>query len=469
MGFFSLLTAIVFLPPVGWLPHWDVTPASGRPSHLPFMIGDYGRDLVVRVIASVDKVGVAAPAASNNNQSGLTTAEFVSTTALGRGDSNRRQANPSTTQPFWQKPIVALGIGLLLIAALMVMLSNSALRLAVQHKTKALQEEIGHSHNARQALAAAHNALEQRVAERTAELQKKNDLLEREVLERTRIQEELAVAREIANCTVHNIGNVINSLVVSIQTLEGMQHRSRINKIKKALDLIGEQRDNIAEFLSKDPRGNRLLDYLMMIADEIPKEKERLESELLQMDNHLRLVREMVQTQQNLASSYHEPFQIQDIIEDALKIQFPMEQTSVRLVCRFEQVPAVTLDRIKLAHVFLNLIKNAKDAMQHNREDTPELTISIRQTERFIEVSVADNGQGINPDDLEKLGTYGFTTKADGHGFGLKYCVGTLQNFGAKLVIESDGPKQGATFKVLIPFEIEDVAVGLSTAQSMGN
>ncbi len=469
MGFFTLIAAFFFLPPVNGLLENGPAAFSGTGTNPSLEIGQLRPSPLIPQTNRLFGNSVTTLGLTHSNRGQTRTGQAKALSSLGFRHRLSRQSDPSDSPSFWRKPLFAMGTGFLFISVLLVFLSNIALRLAVQHKTKALQDEIGHSDNARKALAAAHNALEQRVADRTAELQEKNNLLEREVLERTRIQEELAVAREIANCTVHNIGNVINSLVVSVQTLEGMQHRSRVNKLKKALDLIGEHRDNIAEFLSTDPRGSRLLDYLMMIADEIPKEHEHFESELLQMDNHLRLIREMVQTQQNFASSYHEPFQIQDIIEDALKIQFPIERGTVRLVRRFEQVPAVTLDRVKLAHVFLNLIKNAKDAMQHNTEDNAELTIGIRGSERFIEVSVTDNGQGIRPDDLEKLGTYGFTTKADGHGFGLKYCVGTLQNFGAKLVIESDGPKQGATFKVLIPLEIEDVAAGLSQAQSMGN
>lgn len=452
MGFFSYLTALVLFPLFGFAPETASTPE--RP------VGQaWTRSPVCFCDAAIDQPLKRPPP---------DLALAVAGVARNAGDPRTHQREGPLLH-FWQEPIFVLGTGFLLIAVLLVFLSNIALRVAVHHKTKALQDEIGHGHAARQALAATHEALEQRVAERTAELQEKNHLLEREVMERSRIQEELAVAREIANCTVHNIGNVINSLVVSVQTLEAMHHRSRVNKIKKALDLISEHRDNIGAFFSEDPRGARLLEYLMMIADEVPKEKEQIDSELVQMDNHLRLIREMAQTQQNFASSYHEPFQIQDIIEDALRIQFPIEKGSVKLVRRFENVPAIRLDRVKLAHVFLNLIKNAKDAMQHPSGDTPELIIAIRETERFIEVSVTDNGQGIRPDDLEKLGTYGFTTKENGHGFGLKYCVGTLQNFGAKLVIESDGPKQGATFKVLIPLEIENVVQGLCTAQSMGN
>lgn len=372
-------------------------------------------------------------------------------------------------RPLWQEPVFQGTIALLLTIFLIVFVSNLTLRSIVQRRTRALRAEITERQKAQQALQDAHARLEQRVAERTTELCDKNQLLEHEVIERTRVQEELAVAREIANCTVHNISNVINSLVVGVQSLEKMHQHSRVNGIKKAIDLINSQRDNLGAFFTTDPRGGKLLDYLEMIANEIPNEQARLDEELLQMDSQIRMIRDIARTQQNFAVNRQDHCQVQEILEDALKIQFPIENNAFSIVRNYETVAGIQVDRIKLAHVFLNLIKNAKEAMRDNENDKPKLTLSISESEKHIVVSISDNGHGINPDHLDKLGTYGFTTKKDGHGFGLRYCAETLQSVGAKLVIESEGLNQGATFKTYIPLEIEDVRQGLNTAQSLGN
>ncbi|CAM2011271.1 transporter substrate-binding domain-containing protein [Acanthopleuribacter pedis] len=372
-------------------------------------------------------------------------------------------------RPFWREPLFQVALAMLLVILITVFVSNITLRLIVQRKTRALQEEIGRRRQAQEKLEEAHTRLEHRVEQRTAELSEKNRLLEREVIERTRVQEELAISREIANCTVHNISNVINSLVVGVQSLEKMHQHSRANGVKRAIDLITEQGDNLGTFFSSDPRGGKLLEYLSMIGDELPKERGLLQDELLHMDHQIRLIRDIARTQQNFAVNQQDTCLVKDVLEDALKIQFPIQTGAITITRRYDAVSPIQTDRIKLAHVFLNLIKNAKEAMRDNTDAAPELTLSVTETEKHIMVAIGDNGHGINPDHLDKLGTYGFTTKKDGHGFGLRYCAETLQSIGAKLVIESEGVNRGATFKAYIPIEQEDIKEGLTTAQSMGN
>jgi two-component system, NtrC family, sensor kinase len=65
---------------------------------------------------------------------------------------------------------------------------------------------------------------------------------------------------------------------------------------------------------------------------------------------------------------------------------------------------------------------------------------------------VADAGVGIDPDDLPKLFRYGFTTLADGHGFGLHFCANAARQMKGSLTAHSDGPGKGATFTFEIPF-----------------
>src|SRR5688572_19127296 len=80
------------------------------------------------------------------------------------------------------------------------------------------------------------------------------------------------------------------------------------------------------------------------------------------------------------------------------------------------------------------------------------LTISIRMNaENFVETSVADNGIGISQENLTRIFSHGFTTKRDGHGFGLHSGAIAAREMGGRLYARSEGPGLGATFVLELP------------------
>jgi signal transduction histidine kinase len=66
-------------------------------------------------------------------------------------------------------------------------------------------------------------------------------------------------------------------------------------------------------------------------------------------------------------------------------------------------------------------------------------------------VQVKDNGVGIAPENLVKIFSHGFTTKKEGHGFGLHSCALAARDMGGSLSAESDGRGRGATFTLDLP------------------
>jgi signal transduction histidine kinase len=78
-----------------------------------------------------------------------------------------------------------------------------------------------------------------------------------------------------------------------------------------------------------------------------------------------------------------------------------------------------------------------------------------------VRVEVQDNGVGIPPENLARIFTHGFTTKQDGHGFGLHASANGAREMGGDLTAHSDGPGCGATFTLEFPVQAP-VAVELS-------
>uniref|UniRef100_B1XUB6 histidine kinase n=1 Tax=Polynucleobacter necessarius subsp. necessarius (strain STIR1) TaxID=452638 RepID=B1XUB6_POLNS len=77
-------------------------------------------------------------------------------------------------------------------------------------------------------------------------------------------------------------------------------------------------------------------------------------------------------------------------------------------------------DRSKITQILLNLIMNAEESLiaSANRPKTLKIS-SFHIKDNGIQIGVADNGSGIEPDVMNKLFSYGFTTKQFGHGLGL--------------------------------------------------
>jgi PAS domain S-box-containing protein len=108
---------------------------------------------------------------------------------------------------------------------------------------------------------------------------------------------------------------------------------------------------------------------------------------------------------------------------------------------------SIKLDPDKIERVFINLIKNAIDAMPNGGT----ITIDSKQLNDNVEISFADTGVGIPQNVLPKIFSPLFTTKAQGMGFGLAICKRIIEAHGGKITVETNA--EGTTFTVTLPEE----------------
>jgi signal transduction histidine kinase len=114
------------------------------------------------------------------------------------------------------------------------------------------------------------------------------------------------------------------------------------------------------------------------------------------------------------------------------------------------------VDRNKLLQIILNLISNAKYAVNDNPAGERRLVVRLeRPADDRFRVQVSDNGMGIAPELLTKIFQHGFTTRKEGHGFGLHSCALAARALGGSLAAQSDGPGKGATFTLELPYRPE--------------
>ena len=122
----------------------------------------------------------------------------------------------------------------------------------------------------------------------------------------------------------------------------------------------------------------------------------------------------------------------------------------------FSPVPCVVVDKHKVLQILTNLLRNAKyavDGVEHGQK-LIRVGIGMDSTD-FVSVSVTDNGMGIPAENLTRIFAHGFTTRKDGHGFGLHSSALAAKEMGGELHVQSAGPNRGATFTLTLPIAIE--------------
>jgi signal transduction histidine kinase len=119
-----------------------------------------------------------------------------------------------------------------------------------------------------------------------------------------------------------------------------------------------------------------------------------------------------------------------------------------------EPLPELRADPGQLQQVFLNLFLNAADAMNEKggARKIIGVTSSCDERAQLIRVTVSDTGTGIAASNLSRIFEPHFTTKPQGHGFGLSTSYRIITNHGGKIVAESP-PAQGATFSITLPLD----------------
>jgi signal transduction histidine kinase len=116
-----------------------------------------------------------------------------------------------------------------------------------------------------------------------------------------------------------------------------------------------------------------------------------------------------------------------------------------------EHLPDITVEKHKALQILVNLVCNAKQACDETGSSDKQLTIRVTNGGHRVCIALSDNGVGISPENLDRIFNHGFTTKKDGHGFGLHSSCLAAKEMGGTLTAHSDGLGKGATFVLELP------------------
>jgi signal transduction histidine kinase len=265
----------------------------------------------------------------------------------------------------------------------------------------------------------------------------------------------LAGMAEVATGVLHNVGNVLNSVNVSAGLVAEKLRRSKVANIGKAAALLTTRNGDLGDYLTNDENGRKLPSYLTSLSEFLVAENRELLEEVDQLNRNIEHIKEVVAMQQSYAkvSGVIEDLPVETLVEDAIAMNMgAFERHGIVVQKRFSEVPLVRVDRHKVLQIFINLIRNAKYALDDVQRIDKRIIISIAPgDENMVRVVVSDNGVGISVENLERIFSHGFTTRANGHGFGLHSGALAAQSLGGSLTATSLGVNRGAAFTLQLP------------------
>jgi PAS domain S-box-containing protein len=248
--------------------------------------------------------------------------------------------------------------------------------------------------NARVQLQEYANKLEVKVADRTRELTEAQDKLLR--------SERLAAIGELAGMVGHDLRNPLTGIAGATYYL----------KMKTALKSSEKEKGMFVTIEHAIDYSNKIINDLLEYSGEIKLDRTETDPKSL-------------------------------LVEALSRIGVP---AGTRIVNQTKSQPRLEVDKEKMQRVFINMIKNAFDAMPNGGV----LKIRSEKTENHVSFIFVDTGTGMSKETLKKLWTPLFTTKAKGMGFGLPICKRIVEAHGGKISVESNVGR-GTTMAVTIP------------------
>ena len=230
--------------------------------------------------------------------------------------------------------------------------------------------------------------------------------------EKLRISEEervkaqrLATIGEMATMIAHDLRNPLQSMTFASDVLQS-KYGSQIDENGRALI------SNLSKSILKS---------------------EKIVSDLLDYSREIRIEPNQTNPKQ--------------LIESALDQTKP--PVHVKVVDQTEAQPNLEADKEKIERVFVNIIKNAYDAMPSGGN----LTIRSEKNSDCVVFHFTDTGVGMSDETMSKLWTPLFTTKAQGMGFGTAICKRIVESHGGEIAAKSVVNK-GTTFSVKLPLKL---------------
>ena len=289
----------------------------------------------------------------------------------------------------------------------------------------------------------------------------------RDVTERVKTEEALAQAfaqgrLEIVDTILHNIGNAINSVSVGIETIHHQIKNDkltpRLTALAKALE---ENKENFSDYIKNDPQGQKVLPFILTLAADFNIVKYQWEETVERIRNRTGHIVDIIRMQNTYhgASTTRKDINLEAAILDAIRIlQESIDKRQIQIKVDCDNAPEdIRIQESQFHQMLVNIIKNSVEAVdelaqlgERNNNEAPRIEIRSHIQDNSLNIDITDNGIGIEPQDLEKIFSAGFTSKEHGSGLGLHSSANFVIGSGGEIQACSDGIGTGATIRIIL-------------------
>jgi len=264
---------------------------------------------------------------------------------------------------------------------------------------------------------------------------------------------------EIVDTIVHNIGNAITSVTTGIETLRRAfiedPFRRRITWLA---DAITAHRHDLISFLQDDPRGRRLLPYLLTLSSAYSERADLLAATVTRVRERAHRIAEIVRTQRLLGtSSDRKDVDLRELLSAPFKVlRDSLANSGIRTYVDTGNAPReICVRESHFQQMLINLVMNSVEAIDEltaaQGTDQPLIAIRTWCADTHFNLKVCDSGVGLKTNHVHVLLSHGYTTKPSGTGLGLHSVANYVLACGGRVRAQSDGYGKGTSMHIVMP------------------
>ena len=256
----------------------------------------------------------------------------------------------------------------------------------------------------------------------------------------------LAGKAEFATSVLHNVGNILSSIKVSCTQILLKLNQSKMSRLFLVGSILKDNLADIGNFLTVDPKGSKLPEYFVQLSEKLEKEHSDFTNEMDTMRGRIFLMEGAIETHLNYAkgTGHLTRVELQHLIDESLAVQSEsLRKYKIEVTRSYQTKGIVQAHPEELIHILVNIIKNAIEAMHDSKSRNLKIALSKKDSGHTC-CEFTDTGIGFTS--VDKLFSHGFSTKKQGHGFGLHYSRRAMEDMDGNLHAFSAGKNKGATF-----------------------
>ena len=161
---------------------------------------------------------------------------------------------------------------------------------------------------------------------------------------------------EIATSVLHNIGNLLNSVNVSLEVVQNHIKKSEMHNIIRGVEMINAHIDSLQQYLTEDPKGKLLLRYFTSIKEPLARDYEEINLEISRLNKHIIHIKDIVKMQNTISgvSEIKEKVSLIEITEEAILLtQDSLQKYGIFLEKQFDHVNNILADKNKITQIII--------------------------------------------------------------------------------------------------------------------